>query len=33
MIISNRRKNAILKDTNIDKLSDNEYLVYSHLNK
>ena len=26
-------KNAILKDTNIDKLSNNEYLVYSHLNK
>ena len=33
MIISNRMKNAILKDTNIDKLSNNEYLVYSHLNK
>ena len=33
MIISNRMKNAILKDTNIDKLSNNGYLVYSHLNK
>ena len=33
MFISNRMKNAILKDTNIDKLSKNEYLVYSHLNK
>ena len=33
MIISNRMKNAILKDTNIEKLSNNEYLVYSHLNK
>ena len=33
IIISNRMKNAILKDTNIDKLSNNEYLVYSHLNK
>ena len=33
MFISNRMKNAILKDTNIDKLSNNEYLVYSHLNK
>ena len=32
-MISNRMKNAILKDTNIDKLSNNEYLVYSHLNK
>ena len=33
MFISNRMKNSILKDTNIDKLSNNEYLVYSHLNK
>ena len=33
MIISNRMKNAILKDTSTDKLSNNEYLVYSHLNK
>ena len=33
MFISNRIKNAILKDANIDKLSNNEYLVYSHLNK
>ena len=33
MFISNRIKNAILKDTNIDKLLNNEYLVYSHLNR
>ena len=33
MIISNNMKNAIMKNTNIDKLSKNEYHVYSLLNK
>ena len=33
MIISNNMKNAILKDTDINKLSKNEYHVYSILNK
>ena len=33
MIISNNMKNAILKDTNINKLSKNEYHVYTLLNK
>ena len=33
MIISNRMKNAILKNTNINKLSKNEYHVYTLLNK
>ena len=33
MIISNNMKNAILKNTNINKLSKNEYHVYSILNK
>ena len=33
MIISNNRKNAILKNNNIDKFSKNEYHVYSILNK
>ena len=33
MIISNNMKNAILKNTNINKLSKNEYQVYSILNK
>ena len=33
MIISNNMKNAILKNTNINKLSKNEYHVYSLLNK
>ena len=33
MIISNNMKNAILKNTNINKLSKNEYHVYTLLNK
>ena len=33
MIISNNMKNAILKNTNINKLSKNEYNVYTLLNK
>ena len=33
MIISNNMKNAILKNTNINKLSKNEYYVYTLLNK
>ena len=33
MIISNNMKNAILKNTNINKLSKNEYHVYTILNK
>ena len=33
MIISNNMKNAILKNTNISKLSKNEYHVYTLLNK
>ena len=33
MIISNNMKNAIIKNTNINKLSKNEYHVYSLLNK
>ena len=33
MIISNNMKNFILKDTNINKLSKNEYHVYTLLNK
>ena len=33
MIISNNMKNAIMKNTNIKKLSKNEYHVYNLLNK
>ena len=33
MIISNNMKNAIMKNTNINKLSKNEYNVYTLLNK
>ena len=33
MIISNNMKNAIMKNTNINKLSKNEYHVYTLLNK
>ena len=33
MFISNNMKNAILKNTNINKLSKNEYHVYTLLNK
>ena len=33
IIISNNMKNAILKDTNINKLTKNEYHVYNRLNK
>ena len=33
MVISNNMKNAILKDTNINKLTKNEYHVYNLLNK
>ena len=33
MIISNNTKNTILKNTNINKLSKNEYHVYTRLNK
>ena len=33
MFISNNMKNAIMKNTNISKLSKNEYHVYTLLNK
>ena len=33
MFISNNMKNAILKTTNINKISKNEYHVYTLLNK
>ena len=33
MIISDNMKNAIMKNTNINKLSKNEYHVYTLLNK
>ena len=33
MITSNNMKNAIMKNTNVDKLSKNEYHVYTLLNK
>ena len=33
MFISNNMKNAILKNTNVNKLSKNEYHVYTLLNK
>ena len=33
MIISNNMKNAIIKNTNVNKLSKNEYHVYTLLNK
>ena len=33
MIISNNMKNAIMKNININKLSKNEYHVYTLLNK
>ena len=33
MFISNNMKNAIMKNTNINKLSKNEYHVYTPLNK
>ena len=33
MLISNQMKNAILKNTNVNKLSKNEYHVYNLLNK
>ena len=33
MLISNQMKNAILKNTNVNKLSKNEYNVYNLLNK
>ena len=33
MLISNQMKNSILKNTNINKLSKNEYNVYTLLNK
>ena len=33
MFISNKMKNAIMKNTNINKLSKNEYHVYTLLNK
>ena len=33
MFISNNMKNAIMKNTNINKLSKNEYYVYTLLNK
>ena len=33
MLISNQMKNSILKNTNINKLSKNEYHVYTLLNK
>ena len=33
MLISNQMKNAILKNTNVNKLSINEYNVYNLLNK
>ena len=33
MIVSNNMKNAIMKNTNVNKLSKNEYHVYTLLNK
>ena len=33
MIVSNNMKNAILKNTNVNKLTKNEYYVYNLLNK
>ena len=33
MFISNNMKNAIMKNTNINKLSKNEYHIYTLLNK
>ena len=33
MIISNNMKNSILRNTNINKLSKNEYHIYTLLNK
>ena len=33
MIVSNNMKNAILKNTNINKLTKNEYHVYNLLNE
>ena len=33
MLISNQMKNAILKNTNVNELSKNEYHVYTLLNK
>ena len=33
MIISNNMKNAILKNTHVNKLTNNEYHVYTLLNK
>ena len=33
MIISNNMRQAIMKNTNINKLSKNEYRVYTLLNK
>ena len=33
MIVSNNMKNAIMKNTNINKLSKNEYQLYTFLNK
>ena len=33
MIVSNNMKNAILKNTNVNKLTKNEYHVYNLLNK
>ena len=33
MIVSNNMKNAILKNTNINELTKNEYHVYNLLNK
>ena len=33
MFISNQMKNSVLKNTNINKLSKNEYYVYNFLNK
>ena len=33
MLISNQMKNAILKNTNVNKLSKDEYHVYTLLNK
>ena len=33
MLISNQMKNAILKNTNVKKLSKDEYHVYTLLNK
>ena len=33
MIVSNNMKNAILKNTNVNKLTKNEFHVYNLLNK